>query len=235
MGPADATNIFEAVQDFLWEGDVRGSKVAGDAGLLATCYQAAGEPPDVVDVDLRMVAVMCLLGPDQHDAPPQNQRDILLDRIQLPPTAADAPAVGERIVEYVAAWGCGQARAAAGPPGSWQAIWAEARRYLCEYLGVAVEFADKWLEVRVVGLQNMCGPPPYFPGAEEQMADWMTCDAAAIPFASGQIMEFQVLEDETEYMMSSQFLPLCPVGQSASFRTGPTGLKLPSRRVAPLT
>lgn len=101
---------------------------------VSSAVAAVGPPPDRFDV--AVTTAMCLYGPD-NSVPPENMRCALLKIITL--DFRDIPEEDryERILEFVAAFGCGMWRSTKQGQDTWDGIWAGAvgvvSRWILEY------------------------------------------------------------------------------------------------------
>lgn len=110
--------------------------------------RSQGELASLAEDEFRLVAAICLLGPDAAGIPPSATRHHLIEIARrLEPGETKRL---ERVMELAIAFGCGWHRQVRPDGGAWEQRWPDAVRALSRALEPAVTQARLWLAQHVV-------------------------------------------------------------------------------------
>lgn len=154
MTDEEARVVCERVREYLEGLQGRGLDIGKSEHFeqLVNHVQAGPELADVSEDDMRVVAAMCLLGPENAGTPHATMREELLGILRL--FEANLPARCERVMEFAIAYGCGKWRNPIKGYEGWEQQWEGAVRGLVRAIAPAVEESNRWLLRTVVGFPH---------------------------------------------------------------------------------
>jgi len=143
MTDGEARAVQERVEDYLSSKEAYGLDVGNPLHFELLVSRARPGLARVAADDLRVVVVMCWLGPQSAGIPPIAMRNNLLGILRR--VVSDERERLERVMEFAIAYGCGKWRQVQPGYGSWEQRWQGAVRGLVRALEPAVEQANRWL------------------------------------------------------------------------------------------
>ena len=149
MTDGEARAVQERVEGYLSSKEAYGLDVGNPLHFELLVNRARPELARVAADDLRVVVVMCWLGPQSAGIPPIAMRNNLLGILRR--VVSDERERLERVMEFAIAYGCGKWRQVQPGYGSWEQRWQGAVRGLVRALEPAVEQANRWLAEHVAG------------------------------------------------------------------------------------